>query len=159
MTSDVAVKLKGMAPTPQGAAIFLTDGLKVMAVFVDHLVASAISISATGFKTPRPLTHDLVLSMLLGLGARIEKVVIHALEDSTFLARIYLIQENELGRQIAEIDARPSDSIALALRQPCPIFVNADVWAQVEDMTWAFEQAMRPPDEPADDQEGKQNES
>jgi len=76
-----------------------------------------------------------------GLGVKVEKVVVNDLKDDTFFARLYLTQENELGRSVVEIDARPSDSIAIALQQKCPVFVSEGVWERAEDMTWALEQA------------------
>ena len=68
-----------------------------------------------GEKKERPLTHDLIGRILLGLGARIDHVVINDSRERTFYARIFLRMENELGKKIVEIDARPSDSIVLAL--------------------------------------------
>ena len=126
---------------------------KTITIFVDHGVAAAITMFMHGIKKPRPLTHDLMASILAGLDIRITKVVVNDLRDDTFFARLYLLQENELGRQVAEIDARPSDSIALALQQACPIFVAKHVWDATEDMTWALEQARKqsednPPDIP-----------
>jgi bifunctional DNase/RNase len=88
-----------------------------------------------GVKRPRPLTHDLVKNMFLGLGASIEKVIINDLRDSTFYARIFIKEENELGKKIIEVDARPSDSIALALRFNARIFVTRDVFNRVEDVS------------------------
>jgi bifunctional DNase/RNase len=98
-------------------------------------------------KKSRPLTHDLITHILAGLGARVEKVVINDLKDDTYFARLYLVQENELGRNVVEIDARPSDSMALALQHQCPILVARAVWDAADDMTWALEQATQPPDE------------
>ena len=100
-----------------------------------------------GMKKSRPLTHDLIRNILAGLGARVEKVVINDLKDDTFFARLYLVQENELGRNVVEIDARPSDAMAIALQHECPIFVARAVWETADDMTWALEQATQPPEE------------
>ena len=121
----------------------MSDGQKVIAIFVDHSVAAAITMFLHKIKKPRPLTHDLIASIFAGLGVQIQKVLINDLMDDTFFARLFLIQENELGKHLAEIDARPSDSIAIALQQGCPIFVAEKVWNEAEDMTWALEQATR----------------
>ena len=121
----------------------MSDGQKVIAIFVDHSVAAAITMFLHKIKKPRPLTHDLISSIFAGLGVQIQKVLINDLMDDTFFARLFLIQENELGKHLAEIDARPSDSIAIALQQGCPIFVAEKVWNEAEDMTWALEQATR----------------
>ncbi len=154
MKPDILVSIKALIPTPQGVGVFLTDGSKVIAIFIDHYVAAALTMFAQGIKPPRPLTHDLIVSILAGFGARVQKVVINDLRDDTFFARLFLIQENELGRNLIEIDARPSDSMALAIQQRCPIYVAADVWERAGDMSWALEQAMRTAQEnspPADD--------
>ncbi len=119
----------------------------MITIFVDHGVAAAITMFMHGVKKPRPLTHDLIVSILAGLDITVTKVVINDLRDDTFYARLYLIQENELGRHVAEIDARPSDSIAIALQQRCPIYVAQKVWDASEDMTWALNQAQQNDDE------------
>jgi hypothetical protein len=138
---DIRVEVKGLIPTPTGCGVFLSHEDKVIAIFVDHGVAAAITMFLHGVKKPRPLTHDLIANVFAGFGVRTEKVVVNDLKDDTFFARLYLSQENELGRSVVEIDARPSDSIAIALQQGCPIFVSRDVWDRADDMTWALEQA------------------
>ncbi len=143
MKTDVRVTLRALAPTPQGVGVFLSDGLKVIAIFVDPLVAQAIALGAEGVRPPRPLTHDLAMSLLAGFGARLTKVIVHELRGETFYARLCLSQENESGRHLFEVDARPSDAIALALRQPCPMYVRREVWDQAGDMSWALEQAQK----------------
>ena len=141
MAGDVPVTLRGLLPTPQGVGVFLGNDQKVMAIFVDHLVAAAMTMAIKDLSPPRPLTHDLLVNVLAGFGVRVRKVVINDLKDETFFARLHLVQENELGRNLVEIDARPSDSIVLALRHRCPIVVARSVWDAAEDMTWALDQA------------------
>ena len=69
-------------------------------------------------------------------GAKIDRVVVNDLKDGTYFARLVLSSENELQqKKIIEIDARPSDCIAMATQQSAPIFVSLDVWDEVEDMT------------------------
>lgn len=140
MNQDIPVVIKGLLPTRTGCGIFLSNGLKVIAIFVDHQVAAAITMFLHGIKKQRPLTHDLMAAILAGLGVKVQKVVVNDLKDDTFFARLYLLQENELGRNFVEIDARPSDSIAMALQQGCPIYVRREVWDRAEDMTWALKQ-------------------
>jgi hypothetical protein len=127
----------------------LSNGDKVIAIFVDHSVAAAITMFMHGIRKPRPLTHDLIGNILAGLGVQLEKVVINDLKDETFFARLYLSQENELGRNVVEVDARPSDSMALAIQQQAPIYVKPVVWGKAEDMTWALEQLGEEGDPPA----------
>ena len=83
----------------------------------------------------RPLTHDLISSMLKGFGISVERVIISDLKNATYYARLILQQQNELGRKLVEIDARPSDCIALAAAQKRPIFVASALFEQVEDMS------------------------
>src|SRR6202007_2110303 len=73
--------------------------------------------------TPRPMTHDLIKILLLGLSTGIRKVVVNELKDDTFYALIWLERNGEL----ISVDSRPSDALALALRLDCPIFVEATV--------------------------------
>ena len=149
--TDIPVTVKGLIPTPTGCGVFLSNGGKVIAIFVDHSVAAAITMFLHQIKKPRPLTHDLIASIFAGLGVSVQKIVINDLQGDTFFARLFLIQENELGKHLVEIDARPSDSIALALQQSCPVFVVKHVWDRAEDMTWALEQATQKEDSLGDD--------
>jgi uncharacterized protein len=89
-----------------------------------------------GTQKERPLTHDLLAHILRALGAQIDRVVINDLKRGTYFARLILSAENELQqRKIIEIDARPSDCIAMATQQTAPIYVSQDVWEEVEDMS------------------------
>jgi bifunctional DNase/RNase len=83
----------------------------------------------------RPLTHDLIQSIFKGFGISVERVVITELKNSTYFARLVLQQQNEVARKIVEIDARPSDCLALATAQKRPIYVTNSLFEQVEDMT------------------------
>jgi bifunctional DNase/RNase len=92
-----------------------------------------------GTQKERPLTHDLLANVLRALGAKIDRVVVNDLKDGTYFARLVLSAENETQqKKIIEIDARPSDCIAMATQQSAPIFVSLDVWDEVEDMTEMF---------------------
>ena len=140
MSTELQVEIRGLLPTPNGVGVLLGAADKVISIFVDHAVAAAITMYQHGIKSPRPLTHDLMANLLAGLGARIQKVVINDLRQETFYARLCILQANELGRNLIEVDARPSDSIALALQAGCPILVTRAVWEQADDMTWALSQ-------------------
>lgn len=157
-SQDIRVEVKGLVPTPTGCGVFLGNGQKVIAIFVDHNVASAITMFLHNIPKARPLTHDLIVNILAGLGARVEKVVVNDLKDDTFYARIYLTQENELGRAVIEVDARPSDSIALAIQQKCPIYVSQSVWDATEDMSWALKRATSDGDGPTPDESAEGDE-
>ncbi len=89
-----------------------------------------------GVAKDRPLSHDLLGSVLMAFGARVERVVINHVEGSVFHARLILSAANELHqRKVVELDARPSDSIAMAVQQGAPLFVARSVFDTVEDVT------------------------
>ena len=100
MQNDVvAVTIKGVMPTANGCAVFLGEDTKTFVIYVDHSVGNAIQMTLNGVKKERPLTHDLIGCLLLGLGAKIDHVVINDSRDGTFFARILLHMENELGKK------------------------------------------------------------
>lgn len=140
----VEVKLKGVEASPMEYALFLGNEKKTFAIFVGPDVGSTILMHEQGVNRPRPLTHDLIKSMFLGLGAAVERIVINDLKDNTFYARIFIKEENELGKKIIEVDARPSDSIALALRFDAGIFVTQDVLDRVEDVSKFLKDKKKP---------------
>lgn len=140
MKNEVAVTIKALVPTPTGCGVFLTDGNKVIAIFVDHSVAAAITMAMHDIHKPRPLTHDLIENILAGLDVVLQKVVINDLKEDTYFARLFLYQQLDAGKNMLEIDARPSDSIALALQLKAPILISSDVLARADDMSWALEQ-------------------
>lgn len=104
------------------------SGERLLPIVIGLLEASAIKMKISGVVPPRPLTHDLLQSVIAVLGARVEKIVIDNLQESTFFAKIFFSYDN------AEkaVDARPSDSIALAVRVKAPIFVRKDVLKRAE---------------------------
>ena len=98
-----------------------------------------IEFFAESVKKERPLTHDLLANILRALGAKIERVIVNDFKRGTYFARLVLSAENESQqKKIIEIDARPSDCIAMATAQHAPIYVSLDVWDEVEDMTGAL---------------------
>lgn len=134
--SVVEVEVKNVLATSAGSAIFLGNDEKVFVIYVDHAVGSAINMFLHGTPKPRPQTHDLFGDVLVALGAHVERVVINDFSDTVYYARIIIVAENELEeRKIVEIDARPSDSIALAIQADAPLFVASHVWESVEDMS------------------------
>jgi bifunctional DNase/RNase len=106
------------------------DGPRMLPIWIGPAEGNSIAMHINNLHLPRPLTHDLILSMLNALKIKITKVVITQLKESTFYASIFL-QHNH---SIEEIDARPSDSIALALRASVPLFVDESVFAQCEPL-------------------------
>lgn len=131
----VTVIVKGVMPTSSGCAVFLGNDEKTFVIYVDPGTGDAIQRAVSGEQTERPLTHDLMLTMLDGLGAEVERVIISEVDSGTFYARLIIAMENELGHKIVEIDARPSDSIVLALACGKPIYTAKSVFDSVDDMT------------------------
>jgi bifunctional DNase/RNase len=139
----VSATIKGVMPTANGCAVFLGNDDKTFVIYVDHFVGNAIQMTLAGVKKERPLTHDLIGSVFLGLGVKLDQVVINDVSGGTFFARVLLRMENELGKKIVEIDARPSDSIVLALQQKRPVFIARKVFDSVEDMTEILERVLK----------------
>jgi bifunctional DNase/RNase len=131
----VQVQVRAVAAVSGGCAVFLGNEDKVFVMFVDQSVGAAITMFMQGTQKERPLTHDLVANVLRALGAKIDRVIVNELKDGTYFARLVLSAENEQQKKIIEIDARPSDCIAMATQQSAPIFVSLEVWDEVEDMT------------------------
>ena len=135
----VQVEVRAVAATSGGCAVFLGNEEKVFVIFVDQSVGAAIAMFRRGTRKERPLTHDLLASILQAFEAKIERVVINDLKRGTYFARLVLSAENESQeKKIIEIDSRPSDCIAMATQQAAPIYVSRDVWDQVEDMSEAL---------------------
>ena len=136
MKQDVVpVQIRGILPANSGCALFVGNDQKVFVIQVEPLMGAVIGMFLRDTPKERPLTHDLINRMLQGFGINVERVVITDLKNSTYFARIILQQQNELARKIVELDARPSDCLALAAAQKKPIFVSAPLFEQVEDMT------------------------
>ncbi|MGB0272093.1 MAG: bifunctional nuclease family protein [Opitutales bacterium] len=133
--SVVQVSIKGVMPTSNGCAVFLGDDAKTFVIYVDQGIGTAIQHAVNDVQFERPQTHDLMVTVLDGLGAEVERVVINNVEDSTFYARLILSMDNELGHKIIEVDARPSDSLVLALNTNKPIYVSRAVMDTVDDMS------------------------
>jgi bifunctional DNase/RNase len=135
----VEVKIRAVAATSGGWAVFLGNEDKVFVMFVDQSVGTAITMFMQDTQKERPLTHDLVANILRALGAKIERAIVNDLKLGTYYARLVISVENESQqKKIIEIDARPSDCIAMATAEHAPIYVSLDVWDEVEDMTEAL---------------------
>ena len=99
------------------------EGTRYLPVVIGVEEVNAIKMILSGIKPPRPLTHDLLIQIMEQLGAKLNKVVIDKLQNNTFYAKLHL-QRN--GSELV-VDARPSDSVALALRADAPVFVEEEV--------------------------------
>ena len=124
---EVEMKIRGlmMDPVTNLPIVILRDvnGSTVLPIWVGVYEANAIALEIEKVSTPRPMTHDLIKSLLLGLNTALRKVVVSELKDDTFYAVIWLDRDGEL----ISVDSRPSDALALALRLDCPIYVEEAV--------------------------------
>jgi uncharacterized protein len=136
MKNDVLpIEIRGILPASSGCAIFVGNEQKVFVIQVEHNMGAIIGMFLKDTPKERPLTHDLMNHIFKGFNITIQRVVITDLKNATYYARLVLQQENELGKKIVEIDARPSDCLALATAQKKPIFVSTALFEQVDDMS------------------------
>jgi hypothetical protein len=121
------MKIRGlmMDPVTNMPIVILKDigSDTVLPIWVGVYEANAIALEIEKVTTPRPMTHDLIKNVLVGLESQVRKVVVTELRDDTFFAVIWVERDG----RIISIDSRPSDALALALRVDCPIFVEDDV--------------------------------
>jgi bifunctional DNase/RNase len=141
MASLVRVEPVALLPTQAGCAVFLGDGAKAIVFYIDPAVGASINASMAGQSPPRPMTHDLFLLALESLGAEVKRVVIVSVEEDIYYARLIFEAQNEImERKIVELDARPSDCLALAVRCGAPVFVVREVWDALPDMASVLEE-------------------
>ncbi len=124
---EVEMKIRGLMldPVTNMPIVILKDvnGNSVLPIWVGIYEANAIALEIEKVTTPRPMTHDLIKNLLVGLETQVHKVVVTELRDDTFYALIWLERDG----QVISIDSRPSDALALALRTDSPIYVEEDV--------------------------------
>ena len=124
---EIEVKIRGlmMDPVTNMPIVILKDlnGNAVLPIWVGVYEANAIALEIEKVATPRPMTHDLIKNLLLGLNTTVQKVVVNDLREETYYALIWLEQDG----QVISIDSRPSDALAVALRLDCPIYVEESV--------------------------------
>jgi uncharacterized protein len=138
---EVEMKIRGlmMDPVTNMPIVVLKDQVSdtVLPIWVGVYEANAIALEIEKVTTPRPMTHDLLKNLLVGLETAVRKVVVTELRDETFFAVIWLERDG----QIISIDSRPSDALALALRADCPIFVEEEVLKNSKALSNASEPA------------------
>ena len=124
---EIEMKIRGlmMDPITNMPIVILKEatGNAILPIWVGVSEANAIALEIEKVVTPRPMTHDLLKNVLIGLDSHVQKVVVTTIQDDTFYAVIWIDSD---GRLIS-IDSRPSDALALALRIDCPILVEDDV--------------------------------
>ncbi|HEY0789354.1 MAG TPA: bifunctional nuclease family protein [Thermoanaerobaculia bacterium] len=142
MSRLVPMSIKGLMldPISNSPIVILKDGEEkvFLPIWVGIFEANAIALQLENIATPRPMTHDLLRNLIDTVDGKVRRVIINELKDSTFYARIDMV----VGERQLEIDARPSDAIALALRTEAPIFVEQDVLDQAQTIA---------PDDDSDD--------
>lgn len=139
-SDTIRVEPVALMPTSAGCAVFLGDGEKVIVFYIEPATGASINAVMSGVKPPRPLTHDLFSQILEAFGAQVDRAVITKVEGEIFYARLFIVAENEImERKVIEIDARPSDCLALAVRQNAPVFVMSETWDELRDMSNVLE--------------------
>ncbi|SFQ94953.1 bifunctional nuclease family protein [Desulfoscipio geothermicus] len=136
------VKVKGIAYDISGSPIILlTDPTekKVLPIWVGLLEAHSIALAMEGTPPPRPMTHDITITICDTLGARITGVEITQLKDSTYFAELYLLS----GDDKYMFDIRPSDAIALAIRTQTPISISKALQGQMLDIEEILDEEAR----------------
>lgn len=124
----VQVEILGLSSSPSSGGAYAlllkeTFGLRRLPIIIGGFEAQSIALELEGIKPPRPLTHDLVKTLIDHLGATIVEVIINELKDNTFFAKIIL----DVSSLTSEIDSRPSDAIAIAVRTGAAIYVSEEV--------------------------------
>ena len=124
---QVHVSTLGIDSASRSPVVILqeTEGKRVLPIWIGPAEASAIATEMSGLKFPRPLTHDLLASVIRALGGTLQRVEISRLEENTYYARLLIHR----GSERISLDARPSDSIAIALR------ASAEIWADPQLLT------------------------
>jgi len=124
---EVVIKALLVDPSNNSPVVLLKDraSRKALPIWIGDSEAISIAFGLQNEEFPRPLTHVLMSQMIEELDAKVEKVIIKAVQDGTFLASIYV---RDAQGDVMEFDARPSDSLALSLRAGCQVFVEDDVF-------------------------------
>jgi bifunctional DNase/RNase len=122
---EVKVAHLGLDRTTNTPVVILQEmeGERVLPIWIGPAEASAIAMELAGVKFARPLTHDLVKQIIVGLGGDLRRVIITQVKENTYYAELHIHRENH----VVQIDARPSDSIAVALRLKAPIFTQENL--------------------------------
>lgn len=125
MEVEMKIRTLMMDPVTQMPIVVLRDasGKTILPIWVGVYEANAIALEIEKINTPRPMTHDLIKTLLMGMDARVDRIVVNELKDDTFFATIWLVKDG----QFISIDSRPSDALAIALRTDSPIFVDESV--------------------------------
>ncbi len=129
----VEMTVKGLIldPTSKTPIVILRheESKALLPIWIGLCEANAIALELEGVRSPRPMTHDLLASVIRSYGSTVPSIVIHSLNDSVFYARIHVLHHDGT---VSDIDSRPSDALALALRTSSKILVTEEVLAQAK---------------------------
>jgi len=122
---EVRVQSLGVDPASKAPVVILEEvgGARLLPIWIGTAEAHAIAMELAGMKFSRPLTHDLMASLVTGLGGSLRRAIISRVHENTYFAELIVVREGE----VFSVDARPSDSIALALRLQAPLFTSEEL--------------------------------
>ena len=130
--AEVEVRIYSIATSLTESIIFLdeTEGTRILPIWIGPMEAQAIAIRLSGYPSPRPMTHDLIFSVIKTLGLTVKRVTITDIVENTYYSQLHLAEPD--GSNMRLVDSRPSDAVALAVRFGCPIFINEDVFEKTQ---------------------------
>ncbi len=140
MRNLYVAKILEIAPSPYGYAVFIGAHQKVFVIYIERSRGIVLQRAFKKEKSERPFTHEFVAQVLDGLEAKVQGVEIYHEQEGTFFTRLMISMQNEVSSKIVEVDGRPSDTLALALRTGAPIRISAKVLEKLPDMSEALRQ-------------------
>lgn len=131
-TGEKEVRIYSLATTVNECIIFLEElsGSRLLPIWIGITEGQAIAIRFSGIVLPRPLTHDLLLAAIQELGFEVKKIVVSDIKENTFYAKVHVSD----GKKTVQLDSRPSDAIAIAVRAGCPIMVHESVFERCQTL-------------------------
>ena len=129
---DVEVRIYSIATSMTESIIFLdeTEGSRILPIWIGPMEAQAIAIRLSGYPSPRPMTHDLLFSVIKTLGLTVSRVTITDIVENTYYSQLHVTEPG--GGNVRLVDSRPSDAVALAVRFGCPIYINEKVFGKTQ---------------------------
>jgi hypothetical protein len=129
---EVEVRIYSIATSLTESIIFLdeTEGTRILPIWIGPMEAQAIAIRLSGYPSPRPMTHDLIFSVIKTLGLTVNRVTITDIVENTYYSQLHIVEPG--GANLRLVDSRPSDAVALAVRFGCPIFINERVFEKTQ---------------------------
>ncbi len=129
---EVEVRIYSIATSMTESIIFLdeTEGTRILPIWIGPMEAQAIAIRLSGYPSPRPMTHDLLFSVIKTLGLTVNRVTISDIVENTYYSQLHISEPGGANPRL--VDSRPSDAVALAVRFGCPIFINENVFGKTQ---------------------------